>query len=501
MNNSVIILGINNYTKDKYFNDSDISFIFKNINHTKYFGLHYTINDLSKLNLTINLTEKDYNIGFTKNIFKSGYNNESNVTIEEEDEHNFFNSQTKKICSINSDTYRFFHFRDTSFKIPKVYISLFILHPFLRPNRTESENHNLFFQLILFISYLKDEINYRLVDAIRAGNEFKIDFTENFIYIDIFCFSDIAKKILEIIEEIISNMNIKIENNYEIYRDYALETLNLKGNSNDNKLKLEFYAKIYDDLPVYNFYEFPIDEFKNKTVSFHETFNSFIMQVYIYGFISEDESKEICNIFKKSNIKTFSDTLETANLNNGNVSIINFVEKLMNKNTIELNKTNYNYHDEINNKIYFYKRMSKYNYRSSVFSYIIQDIYDDIDSDINVKIMTQKHIYLKIVCKNQAECNKSNILDKVITQIDNSSLNKKVDFIGNRFYYYLKNTQNFISNKHENFKTASLHKTYENLYERFNDSENKEIFDIDFETFKKNISDLNQIFPNYYEFK
>ena len=92
-------------------------------------------------------------------------------------------------------------------------------------------------------------------------------------------------------------------------------------------------------------------------------------------------------------------------------------------------------------------------------------------------------------------------MDKVITQIDNSSLNKKVDFIGNRFYYYLKNTQNFISNKHENFKTASLHKTYENLYERFNDSENKEIFDIDFETFKKNISDLNQIFPNYYEFK
>ena len=104
------------------------------------------------------------------------------------------------------------------------------MHPFLRLNRTESDNHNLFLQLMLFIPYLKDEINYELADAIRSGNEFKIDFTENFIYLDIFCYSDIIYKILKRIEEIISDLNIKIKikKNYEIYRDYNLETLNLK---------------------------------------------------------------------------------------------------------------------------------------------------------------------------------------------------------------------------------------------------------------------------------
>ena len=416
-----------------------------------------------------------------------------------DDEHNFFNSQTKKICSINSDTYRFFHFRDTSFKIPKVYISLFILHPFLRPNRTESENHNLFFQLILFISYLKDEINYRLADAIRAGNEFKIDFTENFIYIDIFCFSDIAKKILEIIEEIISKLNLKIENNYEIYRDYALETLNLKGNNTDNRLKLEFYKIIYDDLPVYNFYEFPIDEFKNKTVSFNETFNSFIMQVYIYGFISEDESKEICNIFKKSNINTFSDTLETANLNNGNVSIINFVEKLMNKKEIKGNIT-YNYTEKTNNKTYIYKRMSKYNYRSCVFTYIIEDIFNDINSNITFSLSTQKYMHLIFICKNETNCTNKNILEKVIFLFNKTELDEHVDLIGDRFYYYLRSTEIYIADRHNTLKTSSLQKSYENLYNRFNSTEKKN-FDIDFETFKKNISDLNQEFPNYTTFK
>ena len=501
LNNSVIILGINNYTKNIFnLNKSDISFIFDNINSTKYFNLRYSYNDLSKLNLTLNQT-KNNSIGFTKNIYISKYVNESELEIHEEDGKIFFSTQTEKICSINSDTYRFFYFRDTSFKIPKVYISLYILHPFSRPNLTESENDNLYFQLILYISYLKDEINYRLADAKRAGSEFKIDFSENYIYIDIFCFSDIVYEILKTIEKIISDSNTKIENNFKIYRDYALETLYSKGKKIDDILKLEFYKYVYDELPFYNYYKFPIDKFINKQeIEFITTLSSSIIQVYIYGYISKDESLKICNIFEKSTKETFSKALEKANLNNGKVSIENFVEKLINRKEIQRNITNEDYNEAIGNNNYFYKRISTFNHISNVFSKIIEDIFEDINNNISVKLMTQKHIHLKIICK-KGDCTKENILKRVINEIDKSGLNKKVDLIGDRFYYYLRSTQNMVVEKHESLKIASMQKIYENLYNRFNKSEKKDYFDIDFETFKRNIFDLNQEFPNYIEFK
>ena len=359
MNNSVIILGINNYTKNNFnLNKSDISFIFENINSTIYFNLRYSYNDLSKLNFTLN-QKRNNTIGFAKNIYISKYINESKLEIHEEDRKIFFSNQTEKICSINYDTFRFFYFRDTSFKIPKVYISLYIMHPFSRPNLTESENDNLYFQLILFISYLKDEINYRLADAIRAGSKFKLDFSENYIYIDIFCFSDIVHEILKIIEEIISDSNTKIENNFKIYRDYAIETLNSKGKRIDDILKLEFYKYVYDELPFYNYYKFPIEKFINKEeIELVTTLNSSIIQIYIYGYISKNDSLKICNIFEKSTKETFSKALERANLNNGKVYIENFVEKLINRKEIPRNIKNENYNGALRDNIYFYKRIS-----------------------------------------------------------------------------------------------------------------------------------------------
>ena len=282
MSNSVIILGINDYTKDKfYLNESNISFIFQNVKTTKYFTFNYSYNDLSLLNLILNSAEKDETIKFTKNKFISNYTEKSELDIYEEDKEGYFAKKTKQIRNA-TDTCRFYYFRDTSFGIPKVYISLFILHPFLRPNSAEaSEKNNQFFQLILYISYLNDEINYRLADAIRAGSYFKVDFSENYIYIDIFCFSDIVHDIMEIIASIISDSKDKIENNKEIYREYAISTLNGKGRSIDNRIKLEFYNYIYDDLPFFNFYEFPIDEFRDKNITLETKLDSSIMQGYI----------------------------------------------------------------------------------------------------------------------------------------------------------------------------------------------------------------------------
>ena len=207
MNSSVVIIGINDYTKEKYsLKNTDISFIFNNISQTKYFHLNYSYNDLSKLNLSLNSSEDNITIVYKKNNFRSSYTYRNEVIIYDEDSYSYFDKKIEQICSVNIDTYKFFYLRDTSFGLPKLFITLYILHPFLRPNYTNpTENDELFFQFVIFISYLKSEINDKLSDAIRTGNNFKLDFNENYAYIDIYCYSDLAYKIFDIVKNIIQD--------------------------------------------------------------------------------------------------------------------------------------------------------------------------------------------------------------------------------------------------------------------------------------------------------
>ena len=134
------------------------------------------------------------------------------------------------------------------------------------------------------------------------------------------------------------------------------------------------------------------------------------------------------------------------------------------------------------------------------FTYIIEDIFNDINSNITFSLFTQKYMHLIFICKNETNCTNENILEKVIFLFNKTGLDEPVDLIGDRFYYYLRSTEIYIADRHNTLKTSSLQKSYENLYDRFNSTEKKN-FDIDFETFKKNISDLNQEFPNYTIFK
>ena len=56
MENSVVIIGLNNDTIKKYDinnTESDISFIFENIEKTNFSGIYYSINDLDRLNINI----------------------------------------------------------------------------------------------------------------------------------------------------------------------------------------------------------------------------------------------------------------------------------------------------------------------------------------------------------------------------------------------------------------------------------------------------------------
>ena len=504
--NSVVILGINEYTKKTYNISKSISFIFDNIKKIDVinFQIKYSCKYLSLLKLELNI-KKDEVIRFNKSDFISNYTNESELVKYPEDDYLFFEAKTQEICSVNKDTYKFFYFRDTSFGIPKLYSSIFILHPFLRPNLTNpSENDNLFFQFILLLSYLQSEINDKLSDAIRTGNNFKLDFNENYAYIDIYCYSDLAYKIFDIVKNIILNSTSVISDKYEIIREYAIDMINKKGNNINNKLKIEFYKYISNDLPIYNIFNFSVEEFKNKTLEKIEpSLNSFIFIGYLYGYYTKEESLKICDLFNINQTdNTFLFALERANLHNkiAELNERNFVERLMDRKDIIYSQVDTNFTKSLNNKIYFYKKFSKYNYKSYVYIYALREIFKNYNNKITLENINQKHIYLKIIYDKDMDYSRS-ITKYIIDELDKTDISKEVDIIGNRFYYVLKSIENYVAERHDDLKSSSITKSFENLYDRYYDPDKNIYFDIEFDEFKEIIEKLNNEFPNYIKFE
>ena len=506
MNSSVVIIGINDYTKEKYsLKNTDISFIFKNISQTKYFHLNYSYNDLSKLNLSLNSSEDNITIVYKKNNFRSSYTYRNEVIIYDEDSYSYFDKKIEQICSVNNDTYKFFYLRDTRFGLPKLFITLYILHPFLRPNYTNpTENDELFFQFVIFISYLKSEINDKLSDAIRAGNTIKVEFNENYAYIDIICYSDLVEKILIIINDIISNSIEAIKEKFVIYRDYAIDYINSLGRSVDNKIRIEFLKYIYDDLPPYNYYMFSVDKFREKEFKIDQTLNSFLMNIYLYGYYSKEEALKICNLFINDKGDTFLSTLVRANLGNNTkeVNKYTFLHKLTNRKRMANNSVDKTFSREIRNgNAYLYKIFSDYNYKNSILAYVLKEIVEDIDPNITLEILKQRYIYLRIIYKKNMNYNSKNITKYLSEKIEKSNINDPVDIIGDRFYYILKNTQYVIAEKYEDLKTSALTKLLENIYERQFDPDKNIYFDIEFDKFKQYIIQFDHDLPNYIEFE
>ena len=115
--------------------------------------------------------------------------------------------------------------------------------------------------------------------------------------------------------------------------------------------------------------------------------------------------------------------------------------------------------------------------------------------------MSQTSLFLKIICRN-TNCNKENIINEILKEIESKSkMEKKVDLIGNRFYYILKNSQNIQAERHDTLKAGAIQKSFENLYDRNYDPDKNVYFDIDFETFHNSFIKLNEEFPNFIKFQ
>ena len=214
INNSVILLGLNNKTIHKYNNELlNISYLFNfgNISNTSYFNLTYSIHKISK-DIEQNFDNNTLQItNLVENKFISKYDTNSKLNYNHtEDEYFFTINYTEK--SNPTDNYlKLFWKNVTCFHIPKVVITIYFVHPFLRPNFQNdkdipSKNDKLFFYFLLYMSYVKRTIDEKLADAFRAGsNYYYIHFNEDTFFKDFFVFSDIVKQCVVIINDILNN--------------------------------------------------------------------------------------------------------------------------------------------------------------------------------------------------------------------------------------------------------------------------------------------------------
>ena len=483
LNNSVIIIGLSDYTIQKYkLIDTDIAFIFSNLKQTNCSDITFSTNDLSKLNISlynnnINNIKKDTKLVFHKNEFISKYSSVSEVKNETN-----VNNGIYTLIDDSNDLVKFYWLKDTSFRMPKSFIVIYFFHPFLRPNSTNTtENDNIYFHLMLYLSYIQREVDFYLADAIRAGNTVKLGYVENYLYIDLFSYSDVVEKILIIIKEIITkDVNATIINNYYIYKDFALENLLNIGNIDAQwVLKYEFFRILTEGKtfpPIYNYYNFPKKEF----LDFDETkvnstylcnINIPVLYLLILGYYEKNDEEKIFNFYNNNFTKShFISTLDLAKYDISQASDItanDFVSKSLYRDNLTETKIFTNY-TKLRRKYSFmtFVQFSDYNRIAvEMFKRIIQD---NNRAKYRIEILNQKNIYIRIsMNKNDTT---TDVINELIDMLHKKEENmtKPLDPIGNRYYYLERNLEYKYTKTPYNMENAAIDFSYNQVYNRHN---------------------------------
>ena len=459
-NNSVIILAIRdkdkqsltcNKTSRFYLNCDDIK---NNTKNTNYYDIQY-MNDIfnsTQLEQYLNEDIDDFDIKYEPNKFKTK-NDQPDDPKEENNE--IINITNDGGSSLN----RFYFKRNVEKGIQKVLIKLNLYHPYLRPNNPNDKNGTKchYFLVLEMFSAIKRKINEVLSEAILAENKIEFGQTENYLYILIYCFSDQANYISQIINNIIyDDWQDDFLINNEIYKNEAFNDF-LLFDKNEIYDISRYYFKSVLKSNFYNKYEFFPGEFEQNyyNICINKTnlsyLNMFAIEGYIYGYYDENEAKEIYKIFNINNYYAFNELILEVKIN---VSPKDFIKWI--KSIVPLGDDIREQNQTIKAKIYnktedgnfgvTYRLFNEGQLNLSIFQNVINNLGKNGHfSLIGKNLIVYGYYFFELIFESGDESiliPNDDLVWKEWEQLlddNSSSLNIKVDNIGTRYYYLIKN--------------------------------------------------------------
>jgi hypothetical protein len=403
------------------------------------------------------------------------------IQIDGED---LFKNKYETISLNKTNISEFRYLKDTTFRIPKVYIYINIYHPFYRPGNVENRDC-FYFEYMLYLTYIQREINITLSDAIRAGNKIIASYDKNCIYIDVIAFSDVAESIIVQIKKIISD-NKKFS---EIFKDENIEQFNLymksalEDNLNVNKTSINkkatylFYHSLNKDM--YKNYEFSKEYNNTKIIHtkckdiFRDNSNLVVndyIYCLIYGNYNKTQAQRIVEIFNKTHDDSFNNVLERAGLGNKNIKEGGFKDWMIYQNLSFLNsKVRHDYikSDDIRfkNHTFIYVYWSPYKIvdkiKISIYKKILGNKIQDEKYSLSFDILSYYNIYLVIHLHNRGNsANKDfeKIKNKINVFIKNKIIDysERFDVVGSRLYYIIKNIINQQNLKSRDMESKAI---------------------------------------------
>ena len=496
--------------------NKDFSYIFKKTNTTSLFGLTYSttkLEDIIKPTYDNNYTKL---LNPKKNEYISQFDSNSELVYNKEDYDNYFKIRYKEINESSNNYMKVYWKNDTSFHIPKILTTIYFFHPFSRPNLHDDDNQKikandrLYFEYILYFAYIFRSMTEQLADVFRAGNSFHIEFKENFFVFDLFFYSDIAEKAMDLFNNIICDKDkfmIELNKKFEIYKDIAFEDFDLGKNLDLNKRRFIFYQEITkgkDKIlpPIYNHYNFPYEDFSNiqynnlRKDEISSDIDS-IKYIFLFGYCNETKASNIYQIFMNNNfdLKT---SFDLAGYTNTKINASNFVNWTLDKSEIDEshNVTFYTKDNraQVNRFIIFTNYSLKYYCLSNMLIQLLEDD-NNYKKDIrNLRNYEQKYIFISFFFKNNPIDNALFMNNAIESLNNNEKMRKPVDLIGDRFYYFLNSHKKITAVNHNNMFDSAWWITYDTLYHR--KIEDNEDLDFQMETYQKFIDEIKEYINN-----
>jgi hypothetical protein len=328
------------------------------------------------------------------------------------------------------------------------------------------------------------------------------------------------------IKYIIYDLNWELtdfKSNNEIYKNEAFQDFFIYNRNYVTYISRYYFSSKLKN-HFFNIYEFFPDDFEkeyyqkciNNSFDSNEFKNltSFIIKGYIYGYYTEEQAKQIANLFEMNNTKAdFNNLLLEVNntevLNKKNDKTIqeNFIDWI-----IEIKELTHYEQITINPKIY--NKSSSYNIgfsyvrfdKSDLYSFLFEILLYRTEFEqylIDLDMFKYRNIFFHLVFLNNNDKNETIPNDTLINtswQITLNNMkeyNDDVDNIGNRYYYIKKNFILILFEEQKSLRQRAEDEIQADLYEGTVLDSEKMMGDYSDEDSKFNETKLNDIINNF----